>query len=98
MITHLLNVLFQVVLTALLLKIYHDTVVKKLSINDGPTTIQRLEQRNAQLMEREAAAQDKLWKLEDENLLLKIRVRELLYLQRLNEPEAEDEDDEMRRL
>lgn len=88
------------VLTGLLLKIYHDTVVKKLKVDtgDSATVILRLEQRNAQLVERETKAQEKVWKLEDENLLLKIRVRELLYIQRLNEPDADDEDDEMRKL
>lgn len=102
MLDHLLSVIFQVLLVCLLIKLYHDLVIAKrfgktkegANWQDAQPTIDRLEKRNMQLIERESAAQEKIWKLEDENLLLRIRVRELSNQVKLEEPIPDDIDPE----
>lgn len=83
-----------------MLKLYHDLVVKKrlgqpkdgANWQDAQPTIERLEKRNLQLIARESAAQESIWKLEDQILLLKIRVRELSNQSRLEEPTPDDDE------
>ena len=102
MLDHLLGIIFQVVLVCLLIKLYPDLIIQKrfgkskdgTNWQDAQPTIERLEKRNLQLVARESAAQEKIWKLEDENLLLRIRVRELSNIVKLEEPTPEDIDPE----
>lgn len=100
MLDQILNIVFEVLLVCLMLKLYHDLVIKKkfgqakdgANWQDAQPTIERLEKRNLQLIARESAAQEAIWKLEDQILLLKIRVRELSSQVQLEEPTPDDDD------
>ena len=86
MISNILAALFQICITALIIKIYHDSVVKKYLVNKGNTqtnwneaslALEKLEARNVKLQTRETASQERVWHLEDENRILKSYVQQM---------------------
>lgn len=86
MLSNIMTALFQVVIGVILLKIYHDTIVaKKLLANSRATTnwdgaanaLEKLEERLETIQKREIAANEKIWKLEDENRVLKSYIQQL---------------------
>ena len=83
MISNIMAALFQICITALILKIYHDTIVKKIitkpidNTSETSVALEKLEARNIKLQTRESAAQERVWQLEDENRILKIYVQQM---------------------
>lgn len=81
----IMSTVVHLIITLLVVKLYTDITRKKgvaptdpkMSWKDASEVIDRLETRIAQLQERDAMAQEKIWNLEDQNRVLKLHMLEL---------------------
>lgn len=85
MLDTLIGLTVHVLLTLLTVKLYTDHAYrklfsgqdKKMSWKDATEVISKLEQRIAQLQERDAVSQEKNWNLDDQNRVLRLHISEL---------------------
>ncbi len=82
----IMSTIVHLIITLLVVKLYTDITNKKkgaveatekMSWKDASAVIEKLETRIAQLQERDAIAQEKIWNLEDQNRVLKLHMLEL---------------------
>ena len=82
----IMSTIVHLIITLLVVKLYTDLTYKKkaatedaakMSWKDASEVIEKLEQRIAQLQERDAISQEKIWNLEDQNRVLKLHMLEL---------------------
>jgi len=99
--SQLISVLFQVTVTILLIKLYHDLFIKKLvsgkkstSWSEASIAMEKMEHRLTHLQEREISAQERIWQLEDENRVLKGHVQQLRAISFPKEPEPDDDEED----
>ena len=101
--SNLISVLFQIAATILLIKLYHDLIVKKLLLSKskdanswGDTTLalEKMEDRLKKMQSREIAGQERVWKLEDENRILLSHVQQLRLITYPTEHEPEDDQED----
>lgn len=90
MLADILAVLFQAAMTILVIKLYHDFVVRKHFLKSdtnktssnlwqetSSASMEKLELRLEQMQNREMTARERVWMLEDENRVLNSHVQQL---------------------